>query len=621
MDWFLQFVTDFVSQPSIIVGIFVAIGLVVMREKASAAVISVFKTICGFLILSAGVHLTTEVLMDFTTLFSGLFNTGGGIPNINITPSIADHYKEIEMFSSILLVFTFIGNLFLARFTRFKYMFLAGPVLYFLCIAFSSIIFMMGGGFSYDVATDTMSNPNPLIDLNNSGQFVMMLIGAICVMSIYTVTVTSALAKHTAKITGSNGYSASFSGCFTFILSCKIGDAIKKYSKRDVISAEKIKLPRGLQFMSNQVISGTIVMLIIFFALFIPAGIIHDLDPTNGRYFGKSLESMGDKTAIMGSLQNIVDHGWNSAHTPGLNPITISYTITGGATGLSTVVNSVATAKSALATLGQANVLTVSATHLVFVPNGLGSLLTKNNWIIKAFLDAFTFTCGITILMFGVQMITHELVPAFKGFQKCCNGVKPAISVAALLPFAPNSLLMGFLSSIVTGVIGMAITIGIVAGVGGTNDFQPGTLLIIVPFMLTAFFNGGVSGIYGNVNGGYKGAIICGGITGLVSTFLPLIFLAGGWIIDPMITYDHSDFAIGLIPAVIGLIPNSLAAELVFMLLPLAVVIAMLVDGFIYDKTACAVCTVNFKSNDSLHPVTPFDKTDNVEVKNEKKLV
>ncbi len=603
MDWFLKFITDFVSQPSIVVGIFVAIGLVVTREKGSIAIVSVFKTIAGFIILSAGVRLASGTLEDFSTLFMGLFNINGVIPNTTFAPLIAGEYSGIQTFSSLLLVFTFMGNLFLASFTRFKYMFLAGPVLYFLCIAMATVVYMMGGDSVYDPITQHMTSGG-LIDLGNAGEFAMMLIGSICIMSMYTVMTTALLAKNTAKITGTNAYSVSFTGTFSFLASCKLGQAVKKYSKREIVPAAKIKIPRYLKLMSNPTISMTAVMLIIFYALFIPAGIIHDLDVHNARYFNDSLTAYGNSNlhGVIDQLHGIQSGGWKG----NVNSINIIYSLNGANTAL--VINKgnyVTMIPQVLTALNHTGVSLVSADQHVQVANALGTLLTKNNWVIKAFMDAFTFTAGVSILMFGVQAITHELIPAFKGFQKCCRGVKPALSPAVLMPFEPNALLIGFISSIVTGLISMAIGIGITIGIGATSVFQPGTIMIVVPFMMTLFFVGGYSGMYANIDGGYKGAIAGGALAGIISVFLPLIILAGGWVINPIIGFDQSDYALMLIPGLIGMIPGQYTAEILYLVLPLLAVIALLIDGWFHRKDACKVCAVSFKSNDQVNKFTP----------------
>ena len=78
--------------------------------------------------------------------------------------------------------------------------------------------------------------------------------------------------------------------------------------------------------------------------------------------------------------------------------------------------------------------------------------------------------------------------------------------------FAPNAVLIGFISSFVGGVVGM----GIMALAGST---------IIIPGIVAHFMTGGATGVIGNGQGGVRGAVIGSFVNGLAITFLPLFLL------------------------------------------------------------------------------------------------
>ena len=130
------------------------------------------------------------------------------------------------------------------------------------------------------------------------------------------------------------------------------------------------------------------------------------------------------------------------------------------------------------------------------------------NYIVYGILKALGFTAGILVLLQGVRMFLGELVPAFKGISdKVVPGAIPALDVPALFAYAPNSLMIGF----VTAVVGMIIAMFVSSAVFG-----------VVPLVsiIGAFFTGGVAGILGNANGGRRGAIISGFIYGFLLIFL-----------------------------------------------------------------------------------------------------
>ena len=140
----------------------------------------------------------------------------------------------------------------------------------------------------------------------------------------------------------------------------------------------------------------------------------------------------------------------------------------------------------------------------------------EQNYIVFGILKALGFTAGILILLQGVRMFLGELVPAFKGISdKLVPGAIPALDVPALFGFAPNSLMIGF----ITCVVGMIVAMFVSSAV-----FKVAPLVSIIG----AFFTGGVAGILGNTTGGRRGAAISGFVYGFLlifgSAFLFTIF-------------------------------------------------------------------------------------------------
>lgn len=149
-------------------------------------------------------------------------------------------------------------------------------------------------------------------------------------------------------------------------------------------------------------------------------------------------------------------------------------------------------------------------------PTTVGEIAGSTNYILFGLLKALGFTAGILVLLQGVRMFLGELVPAFKGISdKLVPGVIPALDVPALFAFAPNSLMIGF----VTAVVGMIVAM-----------FASSAVFGVVPLVsiIGAFFTGGVAGIFGNATGGRRGAIISGFTYGFLlifgSAFLFTIF-------------------------------------------------------------------------------------------------
>jgi PTS system ascorbate-specific IIC component len=134
-----------------------------------------------------------------------------------------------------------------------------------------------------------------------------------------------------------------------------------------------------------------------------------------------------------------------------------------------------------------------------------------NPWWLSCFVLALTFAGGIGVILLGVRTVLGEIVPAFRGISlKIVPQAVPALDCPVVFPYAPNALLIGYLTSIVGGLIAMFVQMAAGGRLGA----------VILPSMIIHFFVGGTAGIYGNATGGWKGAVLGGIVNGLMFTFL-----------------------------------------------------------------------------------------------------
>jgi len=161
------------------------------------------------------------------------------------------------------------------------------------------------------------------------------------------------------------------------------------------------------------------------------------------------------------------------------------------------------------------------------------NLSNGQNFIVFAILQGITFAAGIFVVLQGVRLIINEIVPAFKGISdKIVPNAKPAIDCPVVFPYAPNAVLIGFISSFIGGIIGMLIC-------GRFN------WVLIVPGVIPHFFCGATAGVFGNATGGRRGAIAGAFVHGLIITFLPILLLPVlGQLGFANTTFGDSDFGV-----------------------------------------------------------------------------
>lgn len=140
------------------------------------------------------------------------------------------------------------------------------------------------------------------------------------------------------------------------------------------------------------------------------------------------------------------------------------------------------------------------------------------NFIIFAIIQAITFAGGVYIILAGVRLILAEIVPAFNGIAtRIVPDAKPALDCPVVFPYAPNAVLIGFLSSFVAGIVGMIILIAFRGSIP--------SLAIILPGVVPHFFCGATAGVFGNATGGIRGAVAGAFSHGLLITFLPVLLM------------------------------------------------------------------------------------------------
>lgn len=137
--------------------------------------------------------------------------------------------------------------------------------------------------------------------------------------------------------------------------------------------------------------------------------------------------------------------------------------------------------------------------------------VTNVHYLIFAIKQGLYFAAGVYIILAGVRMLIQEIMPAFKGIaDKVVPDAIPALDCSVLFPYKPNIIVLGFLGSMIGGILSMII-------VGQLS------LYVIIPSSTICFFSGSAAGLYGNVKGGKKGALVSAILFGAAIGILPLV--------------------------------------------------------------------------------------------------
>lgn len=384
----MNFVFSFFNEPAIIVGIMALIGLVALKKPISKIVTGTFKTIIGFIIFQIGSSAIADALGILGPAFQSAFHMQGVVPTNEAIIALVQKNFGTQM--ALIMIFGFIVNLVIARFTSLKYVFLTGHHMLFMAGLFAAILTVIG------------FNGPELIIVGS------LLLGA-------TMVITPALVQpYYRKVTGSDSVAMGHFNAITYVIAAEVS----KRTGNKEHSTEDINVPEGLSFFKDNVISTAIVMLILF-------------------------------------------------------------------------------------------IITLQLAE----PNIAIKLAAGENLIVFSIMTALKFTAGFVIVLQGVRMMLAEIIPAFKGISEhIVPNAIPALDCPVIFPFAPNAVIIGFLSSLAGAIAMFAIL--------------PFTgLAVMIPGLIPAFFVGAAAGVLANAQGGLRGTIIGCFVNGAILNLLPAFLL------------------------------------------------------------------------------------------------
>lgn len=230
--------------PAILVALIALLGLFLQKKKFSDVVSGTIKTMVGFLVLIGGASVLLNALGPFTDMFQKALNTQGVVPSNEAVVAIA--LKEYGSQTALIMLVGMIVNVLLARFTRFKYLFLTGQaMMYISCI--TAVI---------------------LISAKVESDILVILIGGIFVGTLLTVTpaLTQPFMK---KITGNDKIAMGHTGNIGYASAGLIGKWFGDSSK----STEDLNVPKSFSFLRDSTVSIMLVMSIVYLLLSFAAGI------------------------------------------------------------------------------------------------------------------------------------------------------------------------------------------------------------------------------------------------------------------------------------------------------------------------------------------------------------
>lgn len=243
-------INNILTQASVTIALIAMLGLILQKKSTGQVISGTLKTLLGFQVLSAGSGIIVQSLTYFGEIFTKGFNMQGIIPSIEAINGQA--MNDLGLGRDIALTFLaiFIVNIIIARFTKFKYIFLTGQAI--LWMATMTTVFGYVAGLR---------------------GFWLILVGGL-VGGIFAVAMPAIAQPIIRKVTGSNdlalGHFCTIGYLFEAGVAYLFGE--RGENKRSI---EDIKLPKSFEFLQDTYLSVMVVMvpLYIITAAFAGSGV------------------------------------------------------------------------------------------------------------------------------------------------------------------------------------------------------------------------------------------------------------------------------------------------------------------------------------------------------------
>ena len=162
--------------------------------------------------------------------------------------------------------------------------------------------------------------------------------------------------------------------------------------------------------------------------------------------------------------------------------------------------------------------------------------LTGGSLVMESVNQGLSFGAGLVVMLTGVRMLIAQIVPAFKGISdKLVPNAIPALDCPVIFNYKPNAVIIGFIVAMIVSTIMILIC-------NTLNVFG----LILIPLVITSFFECGTAAVIGEGQGGIKGCII-----GTICAAIVMVVLVGisavvysGTIQNWMLIFGGNDFSL-----------------------------------------------------------------------------
>lgn len=227
-------VNDVLAQAPIIVALVAMVGLIALKKSVGQIITGTMKTLLGFLVLIAGTQILVGTLGYLGEVFQQGFNVQGTVTDVNAIAGIAQQVVGRE--TALIMVIAFAVNIIVARFSKWKYIFLTGQASLWMATVYSLVGYMAG--------------------LRGA----LLIISGGLVAGLMAVLMPALAQPIVRKITGNDDIALAHYCTFGYLVQA----GVAKIAGNKKHTTEDLKLPKSFEFMQDTYLSMMVVMIPVY---------------------------------------------------------------------------------------------------------------------------------------------------------------------------------------------------------------------------------------------------------------------------------------------------------------------------------------------------------------------
>ncbi len=219
-------VNQIFGQGAIFISLIAMVGLILLKKPFTEIVRGTFMTAFGYFVLNQGVSIISTNVAEINVAFSYI------MPGNTAAPDMEGFANTYGAQIGIVMIAAFLLNLIFARLTRYKAVFLTGHMLYWF-----PYIFIAAG-----------------VDAGMKGTSLVII--ATVFTAMYMIVAPNLMRPLVKQVTGDDSFTIAHPTTILSLIAAGVAKLVGDKSK----STEDLKFPKGLNFLREVSITGSIVI-------------------------------------------------------------------------------------------------------------------------------------------------------------------------------------------------------------------------------------------------------------------------------------------------------------------------------------------------------------------------